>query len=103
MTIPTVSLAEAVKGQRRKHPQQIQTLTATVGSADDAEQQSTAKEREQPAQTNRTPGNSNTSSLDNMFKIATTVQQIMSGLNEAVSEEEKIITITKIVMKLINH
>jgi hypothetical protein len=30
-------------------------------------------------------------------------QQIMSGLNEAVSEEEKIITITKIVTKLINH
>jgi hypothetical protein len=33
-----------------------------------------------------------------MFKMAKTVQQIMSGLNEAASEEDKIITITKIVM-----
>jgi hypothetical protein len=103
MTTTTVSFAEAVKGQQQKHPQQIQTLTATVESADNAEQQSIDKEREWPAQTSRTPGNINTSSLDNMFGIATTVQQIMSGLNEAASEEEKIITITKIVMKLINH
>jgi hypothetical protein len=31
------------------------------------------------------------------------VQQIMTGLNEAVSEEDKIIIITKIVMTLINN
>jgi phosphopentomutase len=89
MTTPTVSFAEAVKGQQQKHSQQIQTLTATVGSADNAEQQGTDKEREQPAQTIRTPANSNTSSLDNMFKIATTVQQIMSGLNEAARKKRK--------------
>jgi hypothetical protein len=38
-----------------------------------------------------------------MFKVASVVQQIMTGLNDAVSEEDKIITITKIVMKLINN
>jgi len=37
-----------------------------------------------------------------MFKVATTVQKIMTGLNECV-KEDKIITITKIVMKLINN
>jgi hypothetical protein len=58
---------------------------------------------EQPVQPGRATGNSNLSSLDNMFKFATIAQQIMTGLNEAVSEEDKIFTITKIVMKLINH
>jgi hypothetical protein len=38
-----------------------------------------------------------------MFKVATIVQQIMTRLNEAVSEEDKIITITKIVMKSLNN
>jgi hypothetical protein len=38
--------------------------------------------------------------LDNTFKGATVVQKIMTGLNEVVSEEEKIIAVTKIVMKL---
>jgi hypothetical protein len=46
--------------------------------------------------------NVNSSSLDNMFKVASLVQQIMTGLNEAVSEEQKIVAITKIVMKLMN-
>jgi hypothetical protein len=46
--------------------------------------------------------NVNSASLDNMFRVATAVQQIMTGLNDAVSEEEKILAITKIVLKLMN-
>jgi hypothetical protein len=44
----------------------------------------------------------NSASLDNMFRVASVVQQIMTGLNNAVSEEQKIVAITKIVMKLMN-
>jgi hypothetical protein len=44
----------------------------------------------------------NSASLDNMFRVASVVQQIMTGLNDAVSEEQKIVAITKIVMKLMN-
>jgi hypothetical protein len=40
--------------------------------------------------------------LDNMFRVPSVVQQIMTGLNDAVSEEQKIVAITKIVMKLMN-
>jgi hypothetical protein len=40
------------------------------------------------------------SSLDDMFKVASAVQQIMTELNDAVSEEEKIVVITKIVLNL---
>jgi hypothetical protein len=38
-----------------------------------------------------------------MFKVLNVVQHIMSELNESVSEEGKIVAITKIVMKLLNN
>jgi hypothetical protein len=41
--------------------------------------------------------------MDNMFKVMTVVQQIMTGLNESVSEEGKILAITKVVLKLLNE
>jgi hypothetical protein len=97
-----MSFSEAVKGQRQQ-TQQNKTPRATPEGTEKNEDQSIEMGMEQPVQPGRTTGNSNLSSLDNMFKVATIVQQIMTGLNEAVSEEDKIITITKIVMKLINH
>jgi hypothetical protein len=45
----------------------------------------------------------NSSSLDDMFKVATVVQQIMTELNGAVSEEDKIVAITKIVLSLMKR
>jgi hypothetical protein len=41
-----------------------------------------------------------TASLDDMFKFAAIVQQIMTELSGAVSEENKIVAITKIVLNL---
>jgi hypothetical protein len=35
-----------------------------------------------------------------MFRVASAVQKIMTGPNGAVSEEEKIVVITKIVLNL---
>jgi hypothetical protein len=46
--------------------------------------------------------NSN-SSLNNMFKVATVVQQIIAELYGAVLEEDKIVVITKMVSKLMKH
>jgi hypothetical protein len=46
--------------------------------------------------------NGNSSSINDMFKVASGVEQIITGINEAVSEEQKIVAITKIVMKLMN-
>jgi hypothetical protein len=42
-------------------------------------------------------------SLDDMFKVATIVQQIMTELNGAVSEEGTIVAITKIVLNLMKR
>jgi hypothetical protein len=47
--------------------------------------------------------NVNSASLNNMFRVASVVQQIMTGLNEAVSEEKKIVAITKIVLTIRNN
>jgi hypothetical protein len=41
--------------------------------------------------------------LSDMFKVATLVQQIMTELNGAVSEEDKIVVINKLVLKLMKH
>jgi hypothetical protein len=41
------------------------------------------------------------SSLNDMFKVAAIVQQIMTGHNGAVTEEQKIVVITRIVINLL--
>jgi hypothetical protein len=43
------------------------------------------------------------SSLNDMFKVATVVQQIMTELSEAAPEEDKIVFITKIVFNLMKQ
>jgi hypothetical protein len=41
--------------------------------------------------------------LDNMLRVVTAVQQIMTEFNGAVSEEDKIVVITKIVLNLMKQ
>jgi len=38
-----------------------------------------------------------------MFKVATIVQHVMAELNGAVTEEQKIVAITRIVLNLMNE
>jgi hypothetical protein len=47
--------------------------------------------------------NVNSQSLDNMLTVVTVVQQIMTEFNGAVSEENKIVAITKIVLNLMKQ
>jgi hypothetical protein len=47
--------------------------------------------------------NVNSALLNNMFRIITAVQQIMTELNEAMSEEDKIVAITRIVINLMKQ
>jgi hypothetical protein len=42
-------------------------------------------------------------SFDNMLKVVTVVQQLMTEVIGGLSEEEKIVAITKIVLKLMNQ
>jgi hypothetical protein len=45
----------------------------------------------------------NSQPLDNMLRVVTVVQHIMTEVSGAMSEEEKIVAITKIVLKLLNQ
>jgi hypothetical protein len=45
----------------------------------------------------------NSQPLENMLKVVTVVQQIMTEFNGVVSEEDKIVAITKIVLNLMKQ
>jgi hypothetical protein len=45
----------------------------------------------------------NSQPLDNMLRVVSVVQQIMTEFSGALSEEDKIVAITKIVLKLMNQ
>jgi hypothetical protein len=45
----------------------------------------------------------NSQPLDNMLRVVTVVQQSMEEFNDALSEEEKIMAITKILLNLMNQ
>jgi hypothetical protein len=55
-----------------------------------------AAQQAKPAGQSVQTSNVNSASLDDMFKVATVVQQIMTELNGAVSEEGKIVAIQKL-------
>jgi hypothetical protein len=45
----------------------------------------------------------NNNAMDDMYVAFTMVQQIMTGLSGAASEEEKVAVITKVVFSLLKH
>jgi hypothetical protein len=47
--------------------------------------------------------NVNSASLNNKFRVVTAVQQIMTDVNEAVSEHDKTVAITRIVLNLMKQ
>jgi hypothetical protein len=88
--VPGQSFAEAVRVNRRQ-PQEEQRTTAGNTEALPPTHQHT-----RPTGQSVQVANVNSSSLNDMFKVATVVQQIMTGLNDAVSEEEKIVAMLKL-------
>jgi hypothetical protein len=95
-TTPGLSFAAALRTnteeQQEPHPSQ------TADAATVALQQTRAPPvlKNRPQQTGQSVQAPN---VNNIFKVASVVQQIMTGLSDAVSEEQKIVAITKIVMK----
>jgi hypothetical protein len=104
-TTTGLSFAAALRSNTGEQQRPLPTQTADAAPA--AMQQTRAappplQHRLQNAGQSVQAPSENSASLDNMFRVATVVQQIMTGLNGAVSEEDKIVAITKIVMKLMN-
>jgi hypothetical protein len=89
--------------QKQPHPPTTaQACPATVGKMS-APPPSRHNQQQVPSQSVQAP-DVNSSSLNDMFKVVTTVfQQIMRELNGAESEEDRIVAITKIVLQLMKQ
>jgi hypothetical protein len=99
-----VSFAAALRGSAEQQQQQPQANHVTVTSPPatgiknipaSALQQLTGQSVQAPLV--------NSQPLDNMLRVVNVVQQIMTKVSGALSEEDKIVVITKIVLKLMNQ
>jgi hypothetical protein len=96
--MPGKSFTAVLRGnpQQEQQPQQLQTEPAeTTTQLSTLKPQMSGQSAEAPSVT--------TSSLDDMIKVATTVQQIKTELNGALFEEEEIVAINNIVLNLMKE
>jgi hypothetical protein len=99
-TNPGVSFATALRGKKED---QQQTPARQVAVADPGAVEPTPQQRQQSTGQSVRAQNVNSEPLDNMLRVVTVVQQIMTEFNCAVSEEDKIVVITKIVLNLMKQ
>jgi hypothetical protein len=104
LTTPGVSFAAALRGSAAQQQQPPQARQSPVADPPAGENYSTpASGRQQNAgQSVRAPTVSS-QPLNNMLRVVTAVQQIITEFNGAVSEEDKIVAITKIVLNLMKQ
>jgi hypothetical protein len=101
---PGVSFAAALRGSEDQQQQQPQASQVPV-----APPPTTVKQNIPAPALQQTTGQSvqaplvDSQPLDNMLRVVTVVQQIMTEFSGALSEEDKIVAITKIVPKLRNQ
>jgi hypothetical protein len=98
---PGVSYAAALKNPTQPQPRQVAEPAPAGVEQSRVPPPAQQRLRQQTGQSVQAD-NVNSTSLNNMFRVASVVQQIMTGLNDAVSEVQKIVPITKIVMKVMN-
>jgi hypothetical protein len=103
VTTPGISFAAAVRGStaQEQRPQALQIPVADPSSAGrpnvpSPEQQQETDQSVRAAIVNSEP-------LDSMVRVVILVQQIMTDFNGAVSDKDKIVVITKIVLNLMNQ
>jgi hypothetical protein len=101
---PGVSFAAALRGSTAQQQQQPQTRKVPVADPPAQVKLSTpASGQQQIAGQSVRARTVNSRPLDNMLRVVTVVQQIMTQFNVAVSEEDKIVANTKIVLNLMNQ
>jgi hypothetical protein len=100
LTRPGVSFAAVLQGSTAQQ-QQPQARQVPVANSPAGVKLSTlaSGEQQKAGQSVRAP-TVNSQPLDNMLRVVTAVQQIMTEFNGAVSEEDKIVAITKIALNL---
>jgi hypothetical protein len=99
LTTPGVSFAAALRGTKEKNQR---PPAAQVAATVEKPSVPASVRQEETGQSVSAP-NVNSLPLDNMFRVITAVQQIMTEFNGAVSEEAKVVAITKIVLSLMKQ
>jgi hypothetical protein len=99
LTAPGVSFVVALRGSRKQHqrPPAFQVPAAVEKPS------APASVRQQETGQSVPATNVNSLPLDNMLRVITVVQQITTEFNGAVSEEAKVVAITKTVLNLMKQ
>jgi hypothetical protein len=103
VTIPGVSFAELLRGRADQQQPACQVVVAALGISQPRASAPLPHLNQQTTGQSVPAPNVNSLPLDNMLRVITVVQQIMTEFNGAVSEEDKIVAITKIVLNLIKQ
>jgi hypothetical protein len=104
LTMPGVSFVVALRGStaQEQDPQACQVPVADPVTGIQSRKPAPGQQQQTSGQSVRVQ-NVNSQPLDNMLRVVTVVQQIMTKFSGSVSEEEKIVAITKIALNLMKH
>jgi hypothetical protein len=94
-TKPGLSFAAALRNSDEQQQQHHQQRASVAGPIPVGKRSVPDPARQKDAGQSVTATNVNSQPLDNMLRVVTVVQQIMTELNSPVSEEDKIVAITK--------
>jgi hypothetical protein len=102
-TKPGLSLAAALQNNAEQQQQPHSQRNSVVGPASVEERSVPAPMRQKDASQSVPATDVNSPPLDNMLRVVTVVQQIITEFNGAVSEDDKTVAITKIVLYLMKQ
>jgi hypothetical protein len=102
-TTPGVSFAAALGGSAEQQQQELHAKHVPVTSPTTVIKNLQAPAMQQETRQSVQAPNTNSQLLDNMLRVVTVVKQLMRKFNGAVSEEDKIVAITKTVLNLMKQ
>jgi hypothetical protein len=102
-TTPGLSFAAAVRKTAEKTQQPPSRQPAVAGRSTREQLEPSGPSKQQGTGQAVQASSANGSHLNNMFRVVTVVQQIRTEFSDAVSEEDKILAITTIVLKLMKQ
>jgi hypothetical protein len=105
LTTPGVSFAAELRGRIEDHqqPPARQEAVAAPVAVEPRVSAPLSQQSQQPTGQSVRAQNVNSEPLYNMLRVVTVVQQIMTEFNGAVSEEDKIVAITKMFLNLLKQ
>jgi hypothetical protein len=103
LTTPGVSFAAALRGSTAQQQQPQARQVPVADPSTEVKLSTPASGQQQNVGESVRARTVNSQPLDNMLRVVTVVQRIMSEFNGAVSEEDKIVAITNIVLNFMNQ